>query len=124
MRISDWSSDVCSSDLMSRDRIVGPLASIRETLPPSDWLACTVPVAPNVPGPDRVRVLPDCISTIRSPATRVSLSLDLSRAPVGYLAADGPVERTTIDCAAAAVTMVRARSEEQTAELTSLMRSS
>src|SRR3546814_3961131 len=65
MRISDWSSDVCSSDL-------------------------------------------DCISTIRSPATRVSLSVDLSRAPVGYLAADGPVERTTIDCAAAAVTMVRA----------------
>src|SRR3546814_5008522 len=37
--------------------IVGPLASIRETLPPSDWLACTVPVAPKVPGPDRVRVL-------------------------------------------------------------------
>src|SRR3546814_2142821 len=86
-----------------------------------------------------------------SPATRVSLSLDLSRAPVGYLAADGPVERTTIDCAAAAVTMVRAataaaavrprrrirksgkdiafspfglvqRSEEHTSELQSLMR--
>src|SRR3546814_17857225 len=107
MRISDWSSDVCSSDLMSRDRIVGPLASIRETLPPSDWLACTVPVAPKVPGPDRVRVLPDCISTILSPATRVSLSLDLSRAPVGFLAGDGPVGRTTNECCAAAGTLVR-----------------
>src|SRR3546814_12251147 len=49
----------------------------------------------------RVRVLPAWISTIRSPAASVSLSLAFSLAPAGYLLADGPVERTTIDWAAA-----------------------
>src|SRR3546814_19478953 len=84
-----------------RERIVGPCASIRDTVEPIVWLPCTLPLALKVPGPDRVRVLPACISTIRSPAARVSLSLAFSLAPVGYLLADGPVERTTIDWAAA-----------------------
>src|SRR3546814_17465411 len=65
------------------------------------WLLCTLPLARKVPGPDRVRVLPAWISTIRSPAASVSLSLAFSLAPAGYLLADGPVERTTIDWAAA-----------------------
>src|SRR3546814_18582980 len=81
--------------------MVGPCASMRDTAVPMVWLLCTLPLALNVPGPDRVRVLPAWIRTIRSPAASVSLSLAFSLAPAGYLLADGPVERTTIDWAAA-----------------------
>src|SRR3546814_1019809 len=97
--------------------MVGPCASMRDTAVPMVWLLCTLPLALKVPGPDRVRVLPAWISTIRSPAASVSLSLAFSLAPAGYLLADGPVERTTIDWAAAVP-----RSEEHTSELQSLMR--
>src|SRR3546814_19206361 len=44
MRISDWSSDVCSSDLASylRDLLVARLGSSRSTIEPHPpWAACT-----------------------------------------------------------------------------------
>src|SRR3546814_14676632 len=91
--------------------MVGPCASMRDTAVPMVWLLCTLPLALKVPGPDRVRVLPAWISTIRSPAASVSLSLAFSLAPAGYLLADGPVDRTTIDWPAAVPARAAAATE-------------
>src|SRR3546814_18826144 len=38
MRISDWSSDVCSSDLVSRRQAAPCLSSDRRAMPPRLWL--------------------------------------------------------------------------------------
>src|SRR3546814_16163238 len=54
MRISDWSSDVCSSDLYYEDRrlneriVPPPVLSIQSKPAPDDWTGLTSPVAPEL----------------------------------------------------------------------------
>src|SRR3546814_10703886 len=106
MRISDWSSDVCSSDLQLRDLVIGPDASRLVPFPDDRGIArlCPAPLG---------------MAERRVPAPRIGAD-DLH-------AAFGQVERRLGAHAAALVgemigAIDRTRSEEHTSELQSLMR--
>src|SRR3546814_6499394 len=107
MRISDWSSDVCSSDLlrsiMERGMTCGRLGG--------DEFAI---VLPNVPGAKEAEDLAHrIIATLSRPYVVDNHQLFVG-ASVGY--AMGPQDGATVE------TLTRNRSEEHTSELQSLMR--
>src|SRR3546814_8924918 len=105
MRISDWSSDVCSSDLQHPDDDRGEQAGKRQTGDRAEFLA------------------DDGIDVI---GMRLG-QLHLHRALAGAGAEQSPraegIERT-IDLIGVAAASQEARSEEHTSELQSLMRNS
>src|SRR3546814_7399077 len=100
MRISDWSSDVCSSDLRS-------------------WWRGTGPHPPHL----TARAPPPCCAWSPSPVGGGSLRPPSQRPPRIFR---GPAFGLAVDprLAAALREVADARSEEHTSELQSLMRSS
>src|SRR3546814_5240679 len=104
MRISDWSSDVCSSDLQSRDR-----NCTRPSRLPTDATGCDQHQASGMPTPNSSPPLahpPGRCRSCRAPGIR-DMSLEL-------LAIVGDMREGNRDAAI--------RSEEHTSELQSLMR--
>src|SRR3546814_4495459 len=106
MRISDWSSDVCSSDLSCRFILTMKGAkdrSIRSSVPPRR----EVNVQAN--GTDQKEIA-EGLDAIDAAAFKAALSN--ASTPVTVVATDGPFGRAGLTC----------RSEEHTSELQSLMR--
>src|SRR3546814_831075 len=99
MRISDWSSDVCSSDLTITEKV--------------DTLACR----PNIRSPSH---------TDAAMMNGVVTGLDrkVIAAPIGILARNGSASRATPNLCTPGIRkkMPTNRSEEHTSELQSLMR--
>src|SRR3546814_1132385 len=99
MRISDWSSDVCSSDLQPRHRP----ARRRPDLVGGHWPLPTGPTADHAGGRHRRRLAVLCAAPVR-----------------GHLL--GPERRLDGRRGGAARQLPLSRSEEHTSELQSLMR--
>src|SRR3546814_1811720 len=123
MRISDWSSDVCSSDLSARS---GRIATTRGSK------TCELPVRPNRPRPAPAapgRPMRTRLAAKFSPLSAVTCRPVATRGPPG---ADnrGPIDqqgRLYQECSAfdaPVVARLKHRSEEHTSELQSLMRTS
>src|SRR3546814_4517488 len=134
MRISDWSSDVCSSDLEGRARLCAP--HVRR-----QWLAGDRRDAPldrgNRRGGDQARRRPGRRMTLllasqssgRAAMLRAAgLAFETSAAHVdeealtASLLAAGQTPRNIADALAEAKAVKLSRSEEHTSELQSLMR--
>src|SRR3546814_7699599 len=116
MRISDWSSDVCSSDLVACDA-------------PGPWLAVAAPIATwrrhlQMPGQGRPEIFPRACACPRD-ARR--LLVRLARVTRGGMATGCDPARLVEAICAAVVEQQHdlsalVRSEEHTSELQSLMR--
>src|SRR3546814_6680839 len=100
MRISDWSSDVCSSDLTARRGDVAA-ATVVTVGPPANYIEFTTSAYGIDAYPDAVTILPS------GQERRIVTRLD----PTDEFYADGAAAGTV-------------RSEEHTSELQSLMRTS
>src|SRR3546814_2212657 len=106
MRISDWSSDVCSSDLLST-------AFMRDEIRlPSEYERSA---ASRQPGPESATRRCACASFDACPA---SVRMAVCRARDGYAP---PASGNAAPCAVAVVEP-ESRSEEHTSELKSIMR--
>src|SRR3546814_3851232 len=114
MRISDWSSDVCSSDLIDRAAYTPDLA-VAELL-----------VDPAAAAPDQDRVLSSIDEQIFVMAVMpVPFAGDANANAVRKRSADRAFQRQLIVLAIGHIAIarqVRRRSEEHTSELQSLMR--
>src|SRR3546814_5833650 len=113
MRISDWSSDVCSSDLACR-RILDR----HPTAGPLWWLCARVLTAPDGSGAEAWRAVDDIQADTTPAELAFALPEDATVCVIGWpelvgeaLLRRGDVEVLAVD-----------RSEEHTSELQSLMR--
>src|SRR3546814_7342162 len=118
MRISDWSSDVCSSDLL--DRCNGSGRPCHHFLPPARHRYKTGYHRP-------MRALQGCRTMVRVRACRVSYSVATDVADSITVFSIAPIlsiSQRTISPGFMKTGGLRARSEEHTSELQSLMRNS
>src|SRR3546814_5510091 len=121
MRISDWSSDVCSSDLGTGHAHLGPHPHRRPRRHASAAFAAPyldgVPVVCVVPAPVGAREHPVRSEGPQRAGGRLSAPPAARGRTAGPVAAAGPQAFAAVGRAAAA-----RRSEEHTSELQSLMR--
>src|SRR3546814_9813376 len=67
MRISDWSSDVCSSDLILRPKIITPAHVMQSLIPPKrEGARHTAQALQQMGRSEERRVGKECVSTCRS----------------------------------------------------------
>src|SRR3546814_1243608 len=112
MRISDWSSDVCSSDLIGK--LPDPTTAAALQRVPGVQVSTN---RNNELGDVRVRGLPDVLTTVngREVFTTTGRSFDLQDMPAEALSRVNVYKSQTAD-------ITEGRSEEHTSELQSLMR--
>src|SRR3546814_8781076 len=115
MRMSDWSSDVCSSDLAARRRAAGRQAAAGHARRNVVHRRFFGPVGP-------MRAIPPVWRVVRIATAVVAIGIAVPVAAVAVAVSDAqaatPIARVAMDAA------VGRRAEEQTAELQSLMSTS
>src|SRR3546814_5384393 len=120
MRISDWSSDVCSADLLTR---ISPSSAMRTSTP----FIGGPTVSMRMPAPGRLHEMTGDASVWPYPCRSVSPS-DWKNSPPSLLSGAPPDTMALIRPPTRLRTLGRtvrsSRSEEHTSELPSLMRSS
>src|SRR3546814_10108007 len=114
MRISDWSSDVCSSDLPSRCAVQSIALPPSRNRPPARSVRYRRRSLPPPFPAASVRAAPHCRSAAARPLSGVRRSSDIPPAPRPRAV---PPARHSVP-----TRNVRRRSEEHTSELQSLMR--
>src|SRR3546814_5301484 len=116
MRISDWSSDVCSSDLIARHVVIAPAGP--ETAP-QEGVAIAIDIAaPAAPGDDHGAIEAAAVKAAVPGIAEAGARHDAFAALVDAIVhADDQIGAFTVRRGAIAIAGQFARSEEHTSEL-------